>query len=53
MSVICPKCKVVSSDKDFNNGTENCSVWMDSKGTNHFECWECEHKWEEPISNNQ
>ncbi len=43
----CPKCKVITTDDDFNNGSENCSVWTDNNWVNHYECFECEHEWTE------
>lgn len=49
ITIICPKCKKKSTDKDFDEGKENCSMWTDKKGINHFECWECNHEWEQKL----
>lgn len=43
----CPKCGIVSTDKDFEEGNERLSVWTNNEGKNVCECWECEHKWEQ------
>ena len=43
----CPNCGVESTDEDFDNGEEKCAVYMNDKGQNVYECWECEHKWVE------
>ena len=43
----CPKCGVISTDKDFDEGNEKLAIWTDNKGINNCECWECEHKWKE------
>ena len=47
--VKCPNCGAVSTDKDFNEGTEKCGVRLDDRGFNQYECWECNHEWEEKF----
>lgn len=47
ITITCPKCKTESTDKDFDEGEESCSYWIDDKGFAQIECWECNHEWEE------
>lgn len=43
----CPSCGAESTDEDFNSGNEKVGVYMNDKGQNVCECWECEYEWVE------
>ena len=45
MIIKCPDCGIESTDKDFDNNTEHCSIWTDNDGKSHCECWECSKEW--------
>ena len=41
----CPECHEISTDRDFDEGTEKCAVWSDMSGDLNCECWECGKEW--------
>lgn len=52
--IICPGCGIKTTDEDFDNGTEKCSVRTDNDWINHFECFECNHEWtSKPIGHTE
>jgi len=49
MEVKCPKCGIISTDKDFAEGTEKVGVYTNNDWKNVYECWECNHEWVESV----
>jgi len=47
MILKCPACGYESTDKDFDEGNEKCSVWTNDAGKQVCECWECGKEWEQ------
>jgi len=45
--MICPNCKVKSTDKDYDNGTERISFWITNDGWWMCECFDCNCEWKQ------
>ena len=45
MNYTCPEGGIISTDSDFENNQEHCTVWTDNSGKDHCECWECGKEW--------